>query len=61
MAVEDSSRRGFFSSSKPAMRNRSSVFAIGNRDKILTDELESPIIVPHAAQKNETKVGFAFG
>ncbi|XP_076824718.1 vacuolar protein sorting-associated protein 52 homolog isoform X1 [Clavelina lepadiformis] len=58
MAIEDSSKRGFFSSSKPAVRNRSSVFTIGKRDRILVEELEAPIIVPHAAQKNEEKFSF---
>nr|XP_002124423.1 vacuolar protein sorting-associated protein 52 homolog [Ciona intestinalis] len=58
MATEDSSRKGFFSSSKPAMRNRSTVFTLGKRDEILKEKLESPIIVPHAAQKSESKHSF---
>ena len=56
MAVADSSKRGFFSSSKPGMKNRSSVFAVGNRDLVLTQDIEAPVIVPHVSQKNETKV-----
>uniref|UniRef100_H2Z2W6 Vacuolar protein sorting-associated protein 52 homolog n=1 Tax=Ciona savignyi TaxID=51511 RepID=H2Z2W6_CIOSA len=56
LATEDSSKRGFFSSSRPAMRNRSSVFTLGKRDVILGEQLEAPIVVPHAAQKNEEKV-----
>lgn len=39
------------------MKNRSTVFTLGNRGNVLTSELESQIIVPHSAQKNETKVG----
>nr|CAB3267647.1 vacuolar protein sorting-associated protein 52 homolog [Phallusia mammillata] len=58
MAVEDSSKKGFFSSSRPAVRNRSTVFTIGKRDEILKDGLEAAVIVPHAAQKNETKYSF---
>uniref|UniRef100_H2Z2W4 Vacuolar protein sorting-associated protein 52 homolog n=1 Tax=Ciona savignyi TaxID=51511 RepID=H2Z2W4_CIOSA len=58
LATEDSSKRGFFSSSRPAMRNRSSVFTLGKRDVILGEQLEAPIVVPHAAQKNEEKQSF---
>jgi hypothetical protein len=29
---------------------------LGNRDCVLKQELEAPIIVPHAQQKAETKV-----
>lgn len=38
------------------MKNRSTVFTLGNRGNVLTTELENQIIVPHSAQKNETKV-----
>jgi hypothetical protein len=31
---------------------------LGNRGNVLTSELEEPIIVPHAAQKNDRKVGW---
>jgi len=46
---------GFFSS-KPVLKNRSTIFTLGNRGTVLTTELEEPIIVPHAAQKSEKKV-----
>lgn len=46
---------GFFSS-KPALKNRSTVFTLGNRGEVLTARLEEPIIVPHAQQKSDTKV-----
>lgn len=45
-----------FFSSKPTMKNRSTVFTLGNRGDILTTELEGPVIVPHAAAKNDTRV-----
>jgi hypothetical protein len=32
------------------------VFSLGNRDCVLKQEIEAPIIVPHAQQKAETKV-----
>ncbi|XP_015927404.1 vacuolar protein sorting-associated protein 52 homolog [Parasteatoda tepidariorum] len=57
MGVEDTAKRGIFSS-KPSLKNRSTVFTLGNRGNILTTELESQIIVPHSAQKNETKYTF---
>jgi len=59
MAVEDGAKKSFFSSSRPAMRNRSTVFTIGKRDEILKDGLEAPVIVPHAAQKSEIKVSIS--
>jgi len=57
MGLEDSSRRGFFSS-KHSLKNRSTIFSLGNRGNILAGELEEPIIVPHAAQKSEKRYSF---
>ncbi|XP_071948062.1 vacuolar protein sorting-associated protein 52 homolog [Antedon mediterranea] len=57
MGIEDNAKKGFFSS-KVSFKNRSTVFTIGNRNSVLTTELEAPIIVPHAAQKAETKHTF---
>ncbi|XP_035210721.1 vacuolar protein sorting-associated protein 52 homolog isoform X2 [Stegodyphus dumicola] len=54
MGVEDTAKRSIFSG-KPSLKNRSTVFTLGNRGNILTTELESQIIVPHSAQKNEIK------
>ncbi|KAJ8299910.1 hypothetical protein KUTeg_021429, partial [Tegillarca granosa] len=42
----------------PTLKNRSTVFTLGSRGNILTTDLESPIIVPHAAQKADTKYNF---
>jgi hypothetical protein len=59
MGAEDHAKRGFFSS-KPQLKNRSTIFTVGNRGNILTSELEAPIIVPHAAQKSDKKVECIF-
>ncbi|CAG5121308.1 unnamed protein product, partial [Candidula unifasciata] len=60
MGVEDTAKKDilFFFSSKPQLKNRSTVFTLGNRGEILTTELEAPVIVPHAAAKNETRYSF---
>lgn len=57
MGVEDTAKRSIFAS-KVALKNRSTVFSLGYRGNILTTDLESAIIVPHAAQKSETKYTF---
>lgn len=54
MGVEDTAKRSFFSA-KPSLKNRSTIFTLGNRGSVLTTDLEGPIIVPHAAQKGEQK------
>lgn len=46
---------GFFST-KVNLRNRSTTFTLGNRDSVITTDLESPIIVVPHAQKSEKKV-----
>lgn len=38
------------------MRNRSTVFTLGNRFNVIENELESSIIIPHASQKSDQKV-----
>ncbi|XP_036362819.1 vacuolar protein sorting-associated protein 52 homolog [Octopus sinensis] len=57
MGIEDTAKKGFFSS-KPSLKNRSTVFTVGDRGEVLTTQLEAPVIVPHAAQKNETRYTF---
>lgn len=57
MGVEDTAKRGFFSTKAP-LKNRSTIFSLGNRASVLTDELEEPIIVPHAAQKSDKRYSF---
>ncbi|XP_060590852.1 vacuolar protein sorting-associated protein 52 homolog [Ruditapes philippinarum] len=57
MAVDETAKKGFFTS-KSTLKNRSTVFTVGNRGDVLTTELEAPIIVPHAAQKSENRYTF---
>ncbi|XP_015774460.1 PREDICTED: vacuolar protein sorting-associated protein 52 homolog isoform X1 [Acropora digitifera] len=57
MGVEDNAKRGIFSA-KVALKNRSTIFTLGNRGNVLTTELEEPVIVPHAALKSEKKYSF---
>ena len=47
LGVEDTARRGFFSS-RPAVKNRIGLFAMGSRAAVL-GQLSAPVIVPHAA------------
>ena len=54
MGTEDVAKKGFFS--KATFKNRSTIFTLGNRDTVLTTELEDPIIVIPQAQRAERKV-----
>ncbi|XP_068025882.1 vacuolar protein sorting-associated protein 52 homolog isoform X2 [Melanerpes formicivorus] len=56
MGVEDTAKKGFFS--KPSLKNRNTVFTLGNRGAVIGAELEAPIIVPHAAQKSDLRYPF---
>ncbi|CAH2005012.1 unnamed protein product [Acanthoscelides obtectus] len=50
MGIEDTANtRGLFNKS---LKQKATVFTIGNRGNILNQELEAPIIVPHAQTKN---------
>ncbi|CAH0558360.1 unnamed protein product [Brassicogethes aeneus] len=51
MGIEDTATRGMFN--KSSLRNRATVFTIGNRGDVLAQQLEAPIIVPHAETKNK--------
>ena len=55
MGAEDTPKRGFFST-RTTFKNRSTIFTLGNRDTVLTTELEDPIIVVPHAQKTEKRV-----
>lgn len=57
MGVEDTAKKSFFST-KPQLKNRSTVFTLGDRGNVLSSDLEAPVIVPHAAAKNETRYSF---
>ncbi|NXT36035.1 VPS52 protein, partial [Pelecanoides urinatrix] len=69
MGVEDTAKKDpcyrvrpsvpsrFFS--KPSLKNRNTVFTLGNRGSVIgAAELEGPIIVPHAAQKSDVRYPF---
>ncbi|CAF3716533.1 unnamed protein product [Adineta steineri] len=55
------SNLSFFSTSaRPNLKHRATVFSLGNRDCVLKQELEAPIIVPHAQQKIEVKYPYEY-
>ncbi|XP_058864874.1 vacuolar protein sorting-associated protein 52 homolog [Acipenser ruthenus] len=57
MGVEDTAKKGFFS--KPSLKNRNTIFTLGNRGAVIgSAELEAPILVPHAAQKSDARYPF---
>ncbi|XP_057257173.1 vacuolar protein sorting-associated protein 52 homolog, partial [Pezoporus wallicus] len=57
MGVEDTAKKGFFS--KAPLRCRNTVFTLGNRGSVIgAAELEAPILVPHAAQRSDTRYPF---
>lgn len=46
---------GFFS--KPSLKSRNTIFTVGQRGAILSPaELEGPILVPHTAQRGDSRV-----
>ncbi|KAI5633971.1 vps52 / sac2 family domain-containing protein [Phthorimaea operculella] len=51
LGIEDGSKGGFFQKSN--LKNKSTIFTIGNRGDVLAQQLEAPIIVPHAQQKTK--------
>lgn len=40
---------------KQSLKHRATVFTMGDRGNILTSDLEAPLIVPHMAQKGDTR------
>ncbi|XP_066524386.1 vacuolar protein sorting-associated protein 52 homolog [Hoplias malabaricus] len=54
MGVEDTAKKGFFS--KPSLKSRNTIFTLGQRGAVLSpSELEGPILIPHAAQRGDTR------
>ncbi|KAI8427965.1 hypothetical protein MSG28_002279 [Choristoneura fumiferana] len=51
MGIEDGIKGSFFQKSN--LKNKSTIFTIGNRGDVLAQQLEAPIIVPHAQQKTK--------
>ncbi|XP_067001896.1 vacuolar protein sorting-associated protein 52 homolog isoform X2 [Anabrus simplex] len=56
MGIEDTASRVPFI--KTSLKQKNTVFTIGNRGDILTTQLEAPIIVPHAAQEQDNRYPF---
>lgn len=54
LGIEDKPKVSLFSS-KPSMRNRSTVFTLGNRLITIENEIDSSIIIPHASKSSEQK------
>ena len=51
MGIEDTAKQSIFTKTS-ALRNKSTIFTIGNRGDILNQQLESPILIPHSQLKN---------
>ncbi|KAH8357318.1 hypothetical protein KR200_000646 [Drosophila serrata] len=51
MGIEDNASKGLFSKTT-SLKHKSTIFTIGKRGDILNQQLEAPIIVPHAQLKN---------
>lgn len=54
MGVEDTAKQSLFGKAT-ALRNKSTIFTIGNRRDTLNQQLEAPILIPHAQQKNRVR------
>jgi vacuolar protein sorting-associated protein 52 len=54
LGSEDKPKTSLFSS-KPTIRNRATVFTLGNRMTLIENELESTVIIPHASLKSDQK------
>lgn len=55
MGIEETGSRGLFSKTT-SLKNKSTIFTIGNRGDVLNQQLEAPIIVPHAQVKNKVSI-----
>ncbi|XP_061389003.1 vacuolar protein sorting-associated protein 52 homolog [Musca vetustissima] len=51
MGIEDNVSKGLFAKTT-SLKHKSTIFTIGKRGDILNQQLEAPIIVPHAQMKN---------
>ncbi|MCP9265091.1 Vacuolar protein sorting-associated protein 52-like [Dirofilaria immitis] len=58
LGVENAVKTNSIFSLKSQMRNRATVFSLGNRDSLLSSDLMSPLIVPHAAQQANERFQF---
>lgn len=55
MGFEDTAKQSIFSKTT-ALRNKSTIFTIGNRGDILNQQLEAPILIPHSQVKNRVSI-----
>lgn len=55
MGIEDTANKSLFSKTS-VLKNKSTIFTIGNRGEILNQQLEAPIILPHAQQKTRVRI-----
>lgn len=56
MGSEDTSKsRSSLFSGKPSLKNRSTIFTMGDRESVITTEIEAPVIIPHVAVSSEKK------
>ncbi|XP_037958325.1 vacuolar protein sorting-associated protein 52 homolog [Teleopsis dalmanni] len=51
MGIEDNVSKGLFAKTT-SLKNKSTIFTIGKRGDVLHQQLEAPIIIPHAQLKN---------
>ncbi|KRZ05902.1 Vacuolar protein sorting-associated protein 52 -like protein [Trichinella zimbabwensis] len=58
LGSDDSAKMVNMFSVRPNVRNRATVFSLGSRMSVLKEDLEAPIIVPHAADQNKQKFQF---
>ncbi|KAJ9578638.1 hypothetical protein L9F63_005128 [Diploptera punctata] len=59
MGIEDTAAsRGTGLFYKTPLKHKSTVFTIGSRGDVLSAKLEAPVIVPHAAHKNQNRYPF---
>ncbi|KAH8411967.1 hypothetical protein KR222_004316, partial [Zaprionus bogoriensis] len=59
MGIEDNASKGLFAKTT-SLKHKSTIFTIGKRGDILNQQLEAPIIVPHAQLKNRYTVEALF-
>ncbi|VDM08749.1 unnamed protein product [Wuchereria bancrofti] len=58
LGAENTMKTTSLFSLKSQLRNRATVFSLGNRDSLLSSDLMSPLIVPHAAQQANERFQF---
>ncbi|VDO20049.1 unnamed protein product, partial [Brugia timori] len=58
LGAENTMKTTSLFSLKSQLRNRATVFSLGNRDSLLSSDLMSPLIVPHVAQQANERFQF---